>query len=178
MNHKKFEDLELKDDFIFGKVMSQKELCKETLEILLGITIDDIQYFDTQKSIDITYEGKSIRLDFYVTDNKDTVYDAEMQQESNTSTKKELPKRSRYYQGIIDLNLIEKGIPYSKLNQSFVIFICTYDPFNKGLYRYTFQNTCQEDTNIFLGDETTKIFLILKETWNMLLNPYENFCTM
>ena len=125
MNHKKFEELELKDDFIFGKVMSRKDLCKETLETLLGIAIDDIQYSDTQKSINITYQGRGIRLDFYVTDNKDIVYDAEMQQESNLSTKKELPKRSRYYQGIIDLNLIEKGVTYSALNQSFVIFICT-----------------------------------------------------
>ena len=56
MNHKKFEELELKDDFIFGKVMSRKDLCKETLETLLGIAIDDIQYSDTQKSINITYQ--------------------------------------------------------------------------------------------------------------------------
>lgn len=162
MNHKKFEELELKDDFIFGKVMSRKDLCKETLETLLGIAIDDIQYSDTQKSIDITYQGRGIRLDFYVTDNKDIVYDAEMQQESNLSTKKELPKRSRYYQGIIDLNLIEKGVSYSALNQSFVIFICTFDPFGKGLYQYTFQNFCLENTDILLGDETTKIFFNTK----------------
>lgn len=80
MNHKKFEELELKDDFMFGKVMSQKNLCRQTLEILLGITIDDIQYSDTQKTIDITYESKSVQLDFYVQDNTGTVYDAEMEQ--------------------------------------------------------------------------------------------------
>ena len=27
MNQKKFEELELKDDFIFGKVMQNKEIC-------------------------------------------------------------------------------------------------------------------------------------------------------
>jgi len=162
MNHKKFEELELKDDFMFGKVMSQKNLCKQTLEILLGITIDDIQYSDTQKSIDITYESKSVQLDFYVQDNTGTVYDAEMQQQSNKKTEIMLPKRSRYYQGMIDLNLIEKGVPYSALNQSFIIFICTFDPFGQGLYQYTFQNMCLENTNIFLGDGTTKIFFNTK----------------
>lgn len=162
MNHKKFEELELKDDFMFGKVMSKKSLCKQTLEILLGITIDDIQYSDTQKCIDITYESKSIQLDFYVQDNIGTVYDAEMQQQSNKKTENMLPKRSRYYQGVIDLNLIEKGVPYSALNQSFIIFICTFDPFGEGLYQYTFQNTCLENKEILLGDETTKIFFNTK----------------
>ena len=98
-----------------------------------------------------------------------------MQQESDSSTKKELPKRSRYYQGIIDLNLIEKGVSYSALNQSFVIFICTFDPFGKGLYQYTFQNVCLEDTDIFLGDETTKIFFNTKGNLTDAPEPLRKF---
>lgn len=159
---KKFEELELKDDFMFGKVMSNKLLCKKTLEVLLGITIEDIHYSDSQKTIDITYEGKSIRLDFYVQDEQHTVYNAEMQQNSNNNTKIQLPKRSRYYQSMIDLNLIEKGTPYTALNKSFIIFICTFDPFGRGLYRYTFQNLCTENSELSLGDETTKIFFNTK----------------
>ena len=42
-----------------------------------------------------------------------------------TTKYEELPKRSRYYQDIIDLNLIEKGEAYDILNTSYVIFICT-----------------------------------------------------
>ena len=159
---KKFEELELKDDFMFGKVMSNKLLCKKTLEVLLGIAIEDIHYSDSQKTIDITYEGKSIRLDFYVQDEQHTVYNAEMQQNSNNNTKIQLPKRSRYYQSMIDLNLIEKGTPYTALNKSFIIFICTFDPFGKGLYRYTFQNLCTENPELSLGDETTKLFFNTK----------------
>lgn len=159
---KKFEELELKDDFMFGKVMSNKLLCKKTLEVLLGITIEDIHYSDSQKTIDITYEGKSIRLDFYVQDEQHTVYNAEMQQNSNNNTKIQLPKRSRYYQSMIDLNLIEKGTPYTALNKSFIIFICTFDPFGRGLYRYTFQNLCTDNPELSLGDETTKLFFNTK----------------
>lgn len=118
-------------------------------------TIKKIEYPEEQKVIDITKDSKSVRLDVYVNDDAGTVYDVEMQ----TTSSKDLPKRSRYYQGMIDLNLIEKGAFYRDLNKSFVIFICTFDPFGKGRHIYTFQNVCKEAPELLLGDETTKIFL-------------------
>ncbi len=60
---------------------------------------------------------------------------------------------------MIDLDLIEKGEYYKKLNKSYVIFICTFDLFGRGRHFYTFQNTCQEDPAITLGDETVKLFV-------------------
>ena len=71
----------------------------------------------------MTAKSKGIRLDIYVEDDDNTVFNLEMQ----TTTYKELPKRSRYYQGIIDLNMIEKGESYDILKESYVIFICTFD---------------------------------------------------
>jgi len=107
----------------------------------LASTFDRIEYPEEQKSIDIAMDAKSVRLDVYVKDDKDTVYNIEMQ----TSPQSYLPKRSRYYQGMIDLNLIEKGELYDKLNTSYVIFICTFDPFNKGRHVYHFENRCIDD---------------------------------
>lgn len=72
---------------------------------------------------------------------------------------KELPKRIRYYQSMIDLHLIDKGELYSKLKPCFIIFICLFDPFKKGRHIYTFESLCKEDKTISLNDETTKIFL-------------------
>ena len=162
MYQKKFEELELRDDFIFGKVMRNKAICKKTLEILLGIQIEDIEYPETQKAINITYQGKSVRLDVYVEDDKSSIYNAEMQQKGDEENIRQLPKRSRYYQGMIDLNLIEKGLPYTALNTSYVIFICTFDPFGKGNYQYTFRTLCQEDTAFALEDGTMRIFFNTK----------------
>lgn len=162
MNQKQFEELELRDDFMFGKVMQNKEICKRVLEILLGIEIEDIEYPETQKTINITCQGKSVRMDVYVADNMNTVYNAEMQQKGGSEILDQLPKRSRYYQGMIDLNLIEKGLPYSALNNSYVIFICTFDPFGKGMYRYTFRHLCEEDMSLVLEDGTTRIFFNTK----------------
>lgn len=42
--YKKLEELELWDDFMFGAVMSNKELCKPLLEMILQKKIKDIQY--------------------------------------------------------------------------------------------------------------------------------------
>ncbi|MEG0086391.1 MAG: Rpn family recombination-promoting nuclease/putative transposase, partial [Niameybacter sp.] len=61
--------------------------------------------------------------------------------------------------GSIDLDLITKGEDYKELQKSFVIFICTFDPFDKGRHLYTFENRCKEDYSLILGDETTKLFL-------------------
>ena len=120
---KKYEELDITDPFIFAKVMIEKELCKPLLENILNIKIRDIVYVDYEETIQMTAKSKGIRLDIYVEDDDNTVFNLEMQ----TTTYKELPKRSRYYQGIIDLNMIEKGESYDILKESYVIFICTFD---------------------------------------------------
>ncbi len=152
---KVYEELELSDDFMFAKVMRNKELCKELLEIIMGIPIADITYPEEQKVINITMDARSVRLDVYAADDRHTVYDVEMQ----TRKKPHMPKRSRYYQSMIDLNLIEKGADYRELNPSFVIFICTFDPFGKNRCIYSFENRCLQDMKLSLGDGTGKIFL-------------------
>ena len=103
-------------------------------------------------------ESKAIRLDIYVQDEKETIYNVEMQNDKYPD-ESHLPKRSRYYQGNMDLDLIQKGESYLGLKKSFVIFICTFDPIGVGRHIYTFQNTCQEDFNLTLNDERAIIYL-------------------
>ena len=145
----------LEDDFLFAKVMSDKEICKEFLEKLLDIEIEKIEMPENQKTIDLLLESKGIRLDIYVKDENNTVYNIEMQRGKH----KNLPKRLRYYQGNIDLDLISKGDDYRKLSKSYIIFICTFDLFGAGRHRYTFETVCIEDNNIKLEDDTNKIIL-------------------
>ncbi len=152
---KTLQELNLEDDFLFAKVMSDKDICKRVIEKILDIKIKEIKMPEEQKVIDILLDSKAVRLDVYVNDDNGTVYNVEMQQGKNVN----LAKRSRYYQGNIDLDKISKGDDYLTLNKSYVIFICTFDPFGKGRHRYTFENRCLEDLNIGLNDETTKVFL-------------------
>ena len=146
---KTIDELTIVDDFMFGAVMRNPRLCKKLLELILGIKIRRIEYPELQKSIKDRFASKGIRLDVYVEDEAGTVYDVEIQ----TVHRKHLPKRMRYYQGIIDLHILEKGEKYEKLRKSFIIFICTYDPFGQGRWVYTFENRCREDPSTALGDE-------------------------
>ena len=153
-----WESLTLSNDFMFSKVMRDKEICRETLEILLDKKIGKITYIDNQKTIDINYDAKSVRLDVYVED-ENRIYNIEMQ----VVNKKDLAKRSRYYQGMIDLNAIEKGEIYRDLKESIVIFICKFDPFGEGLSKYTFENICNENKELYLKDGTSKVFFNTKD---------------
>ncbi len=153
-----WENLKISNDFIFAKVMRNPKLCKGILERLLEIAVDSIGYPEEQKVIDITKDSKSVRLDVYLLDEKGTVYNIEIQ----TTENRNLPKRTRYYQGMIDLNSIEKGIDYQELPQSYVIFICTFDPFGKQRWKYTFENKSAEDSVTGLEDGTAKIFFNTK----------------
>ncbi len=152
----KWEDLSISNDFLFGKVMQDAELCKELLQrILPELDIDHVEYPELQKTIKEDFEAKGVRLDAYVNDGKGTVYDIEMQ----AVTSKYLPRRTRYYQSMIDLQLVEKGQDYDTLNDSYIIFICLSDLFGKGRYRYSFENICKEDMEVMLNDGAKKIFL-------------------
>ena len=53
---------------------------------------------------------------------------------------------------------------YKDLKRSFVIFVCTFDLFGEGRHIYTFENRCIQNTELGLGDDTTKIILNTKGT--------------
>lgn len=157
---KTIQELDLEDDFLFAKVMSDPEVCRGVLEQILGIPIERVVSPEAQRTIDLLYEGKGIRLDVYVSDGEGTVYNVEMQR----GRRRDLPKRARYYQGNVDLDLISAGEPYSALKRTYVIFICTFDPFQDGRHLYTFENICRQNPSLPLGDETAKLFLNTRGT--------------
>ena len=63
----KWEELSISNDFLFGKVMQNPELCKELLQrILPDLNIERIEYPELQKSIHVDMDAHSVRLDVYV----------------------------------------------------------------------------------------------------------------
>ena len=149
---KPIEELTFTDDFMFGYILRDPEICKTLLETLLKIQIDRLEYPELQKSISTFYESKGVRLDVYVK-NSNRVFDIEIQNDFQIA----LPRRTRYYQSMIDMDDLLKGADYSELKESFIIFVCQFDPFKADLPCYTFKNLCLEDNNINLKDGTTKI---------------------
>ena len=159
---KPWEDLTIQDDYMFKLIMGIKSICLNLLQGLLHVEIKDIHYLETEKSMEARYQGKGIRMDVYVRDDADTVYNIEMQVRMLEGAS--LFKRTRYYQSMIDADLLAAGADYDELNKTIIIFICPFDPFGEGRHIYTFRNFCAEDKNLELHDGATKIFLNTKGT--------------
>ena len=66
----------------------------------------------------------------------------------------------RFYQAAIDISFLDKGKFYNDLNDSFIIFICTFDAIGKNRPIYTFENLCIEDKNTPLQDGSQKVILL------------------
>ena len=153
---KSYEELCFTDDFMFSKILqSNPEICKKIIEICTGKKISKIEYPDVQKAVHITADSKGVRFDVYTEDESDTIYDVEMQV-ANTGN---LSKRSRYYQGMIDLETLQHGGNYRDLKKTYIIFICMFDPFKKYITKYTFENTCHEVEGLILGDDAKIVFI-------------------
>ena len=98
--YKTYKELSFTDDFLFCNIMQNNpDICKELVELLLDRKVGKVAYSETQKSIDLALDQKGVRLDVYFEDDLSTAYNIEMQ----TSNTGNLPKRSRYYQGTVDL---------------------------------------------------------------------------
>lgn len=92
---KAFEELQLKDDFMFSVVMRNPKFCKPFLERVLGIKIFRMEYPRSQDTIDLSADAKSVRLDIYVEDDSNSVYNIEMQTTEKTIIQEHWRKRWR-----------------------------------------------------------------------------------
>ena len=174
----KFANLTIQSDFIFKKVMSRKRICKHLLEELLQIEIADINYIEAEKTIDPNYTSHGIRLDIIVADDKNTHYNLEMQVKNNKNPNTNthvLPKRSRYYQALLDFDLLQAGQPYDLLPPTYIIFICIFDFFEKGNQVYTFKKRCLENLELELPDEATTMLLNTKGTHGEISKDLKSF---
>ena len=154
---RKLKDLNLLDKFLFDEAMEDEDKNMKTLlDIILGQDTHLKQPPQTEKECRSSFEKRQIRLDVYTVDEDDVVYDTEPQK-TNT---KNLPKRSRLYQGMIDSRLLPPGcIDFNLLNPVVIIMIMPFDLFGYELYRYTFKMQCEEVPEMELGDDATRIFL-------------------
>lgn len=153
---KPLRELTLLDKFLFDEVMEDPENVKVILDIILGQDTEFKYPPQTEKEQRVTTKDRGIRLDVYAVDEDDVIYNVEAQRKNT----KNLPKRSRLYQGIIDSRLLPTGlIDFNEMNCVVIIMITPFDLFGRGLYRYTFQMQCEEKPEVCLHDGAVRIFL-------------------
>lgn len=190
--HRSLAELNLLDDFLFQEIVSQKEtgeeFCRILLRTILNRPIRNVRIIPQKNILGIDTDRHGIRLDAYIEDLSfcgDTpscsssqsggiddldfadaeiipdIYDIEP---NNTSEKQSLPKRMRYYHGLIDTQILDRGTGYKYLPNVIIITILPYDPFGKNRMVYTILNRCMEDASIPYDDGAKKIFLYTRGT--------------
>ena len=125
---KPLTELTLLNRFLFNEVMEQPENLRVLLEIILGKEILLKYLPETERETRTSPIHRFIKLDVWAMDEEDTVYNAEVQQKNTQN----LPKRSRYYQGMIDSKLLKPGVvDFNELNDIFIIIITPFDQFGQ-----------------------------------------------
>ena len=148
-----FKNLPLSNAFMFGEVMRDESICKLFLEELLGCKIAKLKFINKEYDLADTKYNHGIRLDVYLADANNTHYDIEMQ-----NSVEALERRCRYYQAGIDQRTLEKNAKYRDLPESYIIFVCNYDPYKLGYARYD-RVTYIKDTDLVYDDGSHVIFL-------------------
>lgn len=156
---KPLKDLNLLDDFLFDVSTEDLAVCKIMIELSMGVKLKSIRWKDGQKVIHNLPGKRGIRMDFYAEDEEGKIFNVEMQKRNEGN----LPKRTRFYQALVDAPLLKQGERgFDRLNPLYIIVICDFDLFKCGKYRYTFDNSCEEVPGLKMGDECKKIFLNTK----------------
>lgn len=153
---KTLQELTLKDNFLFAAVMTDPENCRQLLELALGLEIENVE-IDTEKCIIYHPEYRGVRLDVYARDEYHTRFNVEMQ-----VGKQAIKKRVRYYHSQMDMELLLTSTPYEELPDCYVLFLCDFDPFGIGKYRYTLKYIFAEADKFTYDDGSHTVFLSTK----------------
>ena len=154
--HAEWQQKTIKDDPIFGTVMTNPELCAELLRRALPeLTIKWVKDADPQHTIQATPTAEGIRIDVYARDDQNRTYTIEMQMVNEHN----LPFRMREYQKLMDQEILNSGDDYDKLANypTYVIFFCNFDYYHRGLARYQFEFREKWHPEIAAGDLRTLV---------------------
>ena len=124
-----------------------------------GTWVEGIEYLTAQKSLKADSDSYGVNLDVYVKDKNGSVYDVELQ----NYKMEDAGQRVREYQIQIDAENFKRGMSYKEMSASYILFICTFDPFGAGECVYSFSLTCDENPVIKLNDNTVKVFYNTKQ---------------
>ena len=148
-----FDKLTLANDFVFKMVLENEEICKRLIEMVLGRKVVRIVSLETEKTLSEGFFSHTVRFDVYV-EGSTEVIDFEIQ----CSPTKGISKRAREYQANIDVEQLGKGKPYSSLKESWIVFFCTFDPFDLGLPVYDVEQVFKNTHGAKYDDGTHKVF--------------------
>ena len=138
------ESLTLMDD-LFMEVVLEEQACTEyILQTILDKSSLKLKEQRLQKRLP-NLHGRALVLDCLCTDEKGLLYNIEVQNSSAGG----IPKRARYHAALMDTHTLKKGEKFSKLPESYVIFITEKDVLGEGEQLYQIERVIRKSGNLF-----------------------------
>ena len=136
--------LTLMDD-LFMQVVLEEQACTEyILQTILDKSSLKLKEQRLQKRLP-NLHGRALVLDCLCTDEKGLLYNIEVQNSSAGA----IPKRARYHAALMDTNTLKKGEKFSKLPESYVIFITDKDVLGEGEQLYQIERVIRKSGSLF-----------------------------
>ena len=165
---KRLEDMNLVDDFLAYSLTVHKiygeKASRYILECILQRKIKHLTIVPQKIWYGEETENHGVRLDVYLDEEDGELFDMEPDNNSGVGDVEALPRRVRFYHAKIDAGNLMVGEDYSALRNVVVIFITTYDPFDRNRMVYTIKNSCVEEPDLPYEDGAMTIFLYTKGT--------------
>lgn len=169
---KTLQDLNMMDSFLFEATTEDMENAKKIAKIIIkrttGHSVENLVIEPQKQLKGLSLDRHGIRMDLYMQENATfqdgtstlRLYDIE----PNKYYDKDLPRRNRFYQSLIDSKLLPSNSRYQNLPDLITIWILPYDPFGDDRMIYTIKNIVVENQELVYNDGITKIFLYTKGT--------------
>ena len=136
--------LTLMDD-LFMQVVLEEQACTEyILQIILDNASLKLKEQRLQKRLS-NLHGRALVLDCLCTDEKGLLYNIEVQNSSAGA----VPKRARYHAALMDTHTLKKREKFSKLPESYVIFITDKDVLGEGEQLYQIERVIRKSGSLF-----------------------------
>ena len=155
--------LTLMDD-LFMQVVLEEQACTEyILQTILDKSSLKLKEQRLQKSLP-NLHGRALVLDCLCTDDKGLLYNIEVQNSSAGA----IPKRARYHAALMDTHTLKKGEKFSKLPESYVIFITDKDVLGEGEQLYQIERVIRKSGNLFKDGSHILYFNTARQDDNVL----------
>ena len=185
MERRKLEDLNLLDDFLFGKMVTHpdfgEEFVRDLLKIIFQKNFSQLIVVPQKTYYGLDTDKHGARLDVFLEEvnktdtGKATVYDVEPDHNLGEKYRSALPKRTRFYHAKIDSGCLKAGEDYQNLKNVIVIMITPYDPFDLNRMVYTIKNGCMEEPDMPYDDGARTLYLY---TRGIKGNPTVELCQL
>ena len=139
---KHIDSLRLIDDIFFRACLKDNPKAAEAI-IRVALNMPEAKV----ESVSIQDESafpnyRNVRFDLKVRGTDGKLFDVEVQKGNDP----DLPFRSRYYLSALTVQSLKSGQAFGEMPEAYVLFICEFDPFGKGMpyYSYVLKNEIDE----------------------------------